>query len=163
MLCERCKKNEAVYNITKIVYNKKVDLHICEQCARELGETSSPLSFQNIISELMGYTNKPHKVEKHYDPRCSNCGTYYSEFKTEGLLGCSECYHSFGDLLDPVLKRVQGSVKHVGKIPRSRGKARTDRNSFDGLQIRLQKALENEEYEVAAKIRDEIKKMQNFI
>jgi len=163
MLCERCKKNEAVYNITKIIYNKKVDLHICEQCARELGEISSPLSFQNIISELMGYTNKPHEVEKHYDLRCSNCGTYYSEFKTGGLLGCSECYHSFGGSLDPVLKKVQGSVKHVGKIPRSRGNTRTDRNWFDGLQIRLQKALENEEYEVAAKIRDEIKIMQNSI
>ena len=163
MLCERCKNNEAVYNITKIVYNKKVDLHICEQCARELGEISSPLSFQNIISELMGYTNKPQEVKKHYDLRCSNCGTYYSEFKEGGLLGCSECYHSFGDSLDPVLKRVQGSVKHVGKIPRSRGKARIDESWFDGLQIRLQKAVEKEEYEVAAKIRDEIKKMQNSI
>jgi protein arginine kinase activator len=163
MLCERCKKNEAVYHISKIVYNKKVDLHICEQCAIELEEISSPLSFQNIISELMGYTNKPHETEKHYDLRCSNCGTYYSEFKTGGLLGCSECYHSFVDSLNPVLKRIQGSVKHVGKIPRSRGKARTDTSWFDGLQIRLQNAIENEEYEAAAKIRDEIKKMQNFI
>ncbi len=163
MLCERCKNNEAVYNITKIVSNKKVDLYICEQCARELGEISSPLSFQNIISELMGYTNKPHEAKKHYDLRCSNCGTYYSEFKAGGLLGCSECYQSFGDLLDPVLKRVQGSGKHVGKIPRSRGKARINGCWVDGLQIRLQKAVENEEYEVAAELRDEIKKMQNSI
>ncbi|MBP1744679.1 MAG: putative UvrB/UvrC domain protein [Firmicutes bacterium] len=163
MLCDKCKKNDATYRITKIIYNKKVDLHLCEQCAREMGEVSQTFPIQNIISELMGYLTQPHEIEKQHEPRCSNCGTYYSEFKKGGLLGCSECYSSFGDALNPVLKRVQGSVKHVGKTPRSRRKARTNINELDGLQIMLQKAIENEEYEEAAKIRDEIKKMQNSI
>lgn len=161
MLCERCKKNDATYRITKIVNNKKVDLHLCEQCARELGEVSSPLSFQNIISELMGFASQPYETGKHYEPRCGNCGTYYSEFEKGGLLGCSECYHSFSGEIIPVLKRVQGSTRHVGKIPSSRNKARLNKNELGGLRIMLQKAIENEEYEKAAKIRDEISKMQN--
>jgi protein arginine kinase activator len=111
----------------------------------------------------MGYISQTHEIEKHYEPRCSNCGTYYSEFKKGGFLGCSECYTSFKDELDPVLKRVQGSVRHAGKVPGSRMKARTNRNDMDGLRIMLQRAIENEEYEDAAKIRDEIKKMQNSI
>ncbi len=163
MLCERCKKNDASYHITKIINNKKVDLHLCEQCARELGEIGSPFSFQNILSELMGYISQPYELEKHYEPRCSNCGTHFSEFKNGGLLGCSECYRIFNDELNPVLKRVQGSMKHVGKIPKSRGKARAVSNDINGLQIMLQKAIENEEFEEAAKIRDEIKKLQNSV
>lgn len=163
MLCERCKKNDATYHVTKIIYNKKADLHLCEQCAREMQEISAAFPIQNILSELMGYISQTHEIEKHYEPRCSNCGTYYSEFKKAGLLGCSECYSSFKDELSPVLKRVQGNVKHAGKIPRSRGKARTKKIDMNGLRIMLQKAIENEEYEDAAKIRDEIKKMQNSL
>jgi protein arginine kinase activator len=162
MLCERCKKNDASYHMTKIVQNKKVEIHLCEQCAREMGETSSPLSFQNIISELMGYISQPYEMEKHYEPRCGNCGTYFSEFKKGGLLGCSECYRSFSEELNPVLRKVQGSIKHVGKVPKSRGKTQSDKGEINGLQIMLQRAIENEEYEEAAKIRDEIKKLQNF-
>jgi len=101
-------------------------------------------------------------MEKHYEPRCGNCGTYFSEFKKGGLLGCSECYRSFSDELNPVLKRVQGSLKHVGKVPGSRGKSQAGKSDINGLQIMLQKAVENEEYEEAAKIRDKIKKLQNY-
>lgn len=160
MLCERCKKNHATYHVTKIINNKKTDLHLCEQCAREMKETSSAFPIQNILSELMGYISQNQEIEKQYETRCSNCGTYYSEFKKGGLLGCSECYSSFGDELGPVLRRVQGNVKHVGKIPGSR-KTRIDRNEMDGLRIMLQKAIENEEYEDAARIRDKIKEIQN--
>ena len=162
MLCERCKKNEASYHITKIVNHKKIDLNLCGQCAKDIGVISSPLSFQNIISEMMGYISQPIEIEKHYEPRCRNCGTYYSEFKKEGLLGCSECYKSFKDEIDPVIKRVQGSLKHTGKIPASRVKSMPDKNEVDGLKVMLQKAIENEEYENAAKIRDKINRMQNY-
>ncbi|MHC1720097.1 MAG: UvrB/UvrC motif-containing protein [Clostridiaceae bacterium] len=163
MLCERCKKYEATYHITKIVDSYKQDIHLCEKCAKEFGEISSPFSFQNIISDMMGYITQTSEIEKLYDPRCGNCGTYFSEFKKKGYLGCSECYRSFEEVIDPIIRKVQGNIKHSGKIPGEKIKIDTRNGELEKLQAMLQKAVEDEEYEKAAVIRDQIKGLQNCV
>jgi len=171
MLCERCKKNEATYHITKIIDNNKQELNLCEKCAKDSGEFSfigkldinSPLTFQNIISGIMEYINQPSEIEKTYEIKCNNCGTSYSEFKKKGYLGCSECYINFESNINPVIKRVQGNIKHIGKIPKRQGKDIINKNEVNNLKNMLQTAIENEEYEKAAEIRDKIKKIQNVV
>jgi protein arginine kinase activator len=168
MLCERCKKNDASVHFTQIINGKKQELNICESCAKEIdglemaGDMGfgSSFSFQNILSGIMDYMSPNQQASKTQVLACKNCGTTYNEFKRYGLLGCSECYKIFGPALTPVIKRVQGNLEHVGKIPKKLGKEIMEKRRLSKLKEELQKAIANEEYEKAAQIRDTIKSLQ---
>ncbi len=169
MLCENCKKNEASVHFTQIINGKKQELNICESCAKEVqgfdmpGDMGfgSPFSFQNILSGIMDYMSPSQQIGKAQVVACKNCGITYNEFKKYGLLGCSECYKSFSPTIEPVIKRVQGNLEHVGKIPKNLGKEIMKKRRLSKLKEDLQKAIANEEYEKAAQIRDTIKSFQS--
>lgn len=168
MLCEVCKKNDATIHITKIVNGAKYEFNVCEKCAKEKVDLNfseqldfpSSSTFQNILSGIMDYIASSNQPQKTYDTSCKNCGTTYSEFKEKGLVGCSQCYESFKTILEPVIKRVQGSIKHIGKIPRKAGKNIIEQRRLLELKEDLHKAITAEEYERAAEIRDIIRKLQ---
>ncbi len=88
---------------------------------------------------------------------CNNCGMSYEEFLKSGKMGCSVCYDIYGARLEPVLKRLHGSVSHLGKVP-SRHKDDVN-NEREVLKLKelLEKAVKDEEYEKAAEYRDRIK------
>lgn len=169
MLCDNCHENEANVHYTQIINGEKQEMNLCESCAKKLqgfnmGEDigfGSPFSFQNILSGIMEYMNPSQQFVKVQELKCKNCGTTYEDFKRDGLLGCSECYESFRANLNPVIKRVQGNVEHVGKIPRKMGKDIIGKRKLSKLKEDLQKAIANEEYEKAAQIRDMIKSLQS--
>lgn len=169
MLCEKCKKNEASVHFTQIINGKKQELNICESCANEFNGLEMPgdmgfgssFSFQNILSGIMDYMSPSQHISKAQVLTCKNCGTTYSDFKRYGLLGCSQCYESFSPAITPVIKRVQGNLEHVGKIPKKLGKEIMEKRRLSKLKEELQKAIANEEYEKAAQIRDSIKSLQN--
>lgn len=168
MLCDICHKNAANVHITRIVNGEKKEMHVCENCAKEVDgfsingdvEFISPFSFQNILSGLMDYMGTVHSDAKSIELTCGNCGTTYREFKESGLLGCSECYKNFSSMVEPVIRRVQGNVKHSGKIPKKSGEKLIKQRKVKALKEELKKAVDGEEYEKAAKLRDEIKKFQ---
>ena len=161
MLCERCKKNEAMIHVVKIINGKKSEAMLCEKCARELSDiplkknvdNKGNISFENMMNEFLGAVDKVNKVEVV----CKNCGLTYSEFKKNGKLGCSECYDSFKDSLIPSIKRIQGYTAHVGKMPLREESKVIKTKKVKKLKEELQKAIVKEEYEKAAIIRDEIK------
>ena len=157
MICENCGKNEANVHLTQIINGEKQELNICENCAREIQGFQSPFSFQNILSGIMEYMSPTVQTVKSYEVICKNCGASYNDFKRTGLLGCSDCYKSFYPNIDTVVKRVQGNTKHAGKIPHKQGKDIIERRKLYKLKEELQKAIANEEFEKAAKLRDEIK------
>jgi protein arginine kinase activator len=168
MLCDNCKKNEANVHITRISNGVKQEMNLCEKCAKEMGgfgisgevDFSSPFTFQNILGGIIDYINQPSESEIAYEPVCKNCGMTYSEFRNTGLLGCSECYKNFSSTLMPVVKRVQGNVEHVGKIPQKLGKGLIEKKKLIDLKEQLQAAILKEEYEKAAELRDKIKEIQ---
>lgn len=160
MLCENCKKNEATVHLTKIINGNKQELKICEKCAKDLEAFDTTFSFQNILSGIMDYMSPAPQINKNNGLVCSNCGASYYDFKKYGLLGCSECYKSFSPTINSVIKRVQGNVEHVGKIPKKLGKDIMEKRRISKLKEELQKAIANEEYEKAAEIRDNIKSLQ---
>jgi len=168
MICEVCKQNDATIHIAKIINGVKYEFNVCEKCAKERTDLNfseevfpSTFTFQNILSGIMDYIGSSNQPQKILDTSCDNCGTTYSEFKKKGLVGCSKCYESFKSTLDPVIKRVQGSNEHVGKIPRKAGKNIIEKRRLVELKGDLQKAINAEEYEKAAEIRDIIRKLQN--
>jgi len=169
MLCEMCKKNDAVFYVTKIVNGNKQEIKLCEHCAKKFDGFNfvsemgiiSPFSFQNILSGLMDYIGESHKNSTDTDVSCKKCGMTLREFKEKGLLGCSECYENFSSTVYPVINRVQGKIEHVGKIPKKCGKDIIEKKRMDTLKQELQKSIALEEYEKAAEIRDKIRKINN--
>lgn len=168
MKCERCGKNEANVHITKIVNGIKQDMDICDKCVVESGELNFSgtmvmpvdLTFQNVLSGIMDYINQPIQSTLKEEYVCPTCGTTYDDFKNSGLLGCSECYKYFTLSIIPVIKRVQGNLENIGKVPKRSGKGLIEKKKLQHLKEELQRFIEVEEYERAAEIRDSIREIQ---
>ncbi|MFC7678185.1 UvrB/UvrC motif-containing protein [Paenibacillus sp. GCM10028914] len=168
MVCQECGKRPATLHFTKIVNGEKTEFHFCESCAREKGElipgTSNGFSIHSLLSGLLDLdpTGKGQSQGSRNPqaPRCEECGMTYSQFSKLGRFGCSSCYKYFSERLDPLFKRVHGNTTHVGKIPkRSGGKIQVKRK-IDELKKELQQRILQEEFEVAAEIRDQIRELE---
>lgn len=171
MVCQECGKRPATLHFTKIVSGEKTEFHFCESCAREKGEiipgTSNGFSIHSLLSGLLDLdpTGKGQGSDSRGQqaPRCEECGMTYSQFSKLGRFGCSSCYKFFSDRLDPLFKRVHGNTTHVGKIPkRSGGKIQVKRR-IDELKKELHYRILQEEFELAAEIRDQIRELEKSI
>lgn len=161
MLCEICGKNEATVEFTEIVDDEVTQLHLCESCAREKGiEMEQHFSIADLLAGLtdLGLELEPKEVSV----KCPNCGMSYDDFRKIGRLGCGECYKAFKRNLLPLLKRIHGSTRHVGKatVKLEKAAGTEKRSQLQELRQKLQRAIELEEYEEAAKIRDKIRELE---
>lgn len=172
MLCERCGERPAVVHITEVINNKKREMHLCQVCAQEVkpqGFTFSPQGFAfspqlNLHNFLSGLLDFNVEAEMPGDAglvdRCEHCGLLEEKFIKSGLLGCSHCYESFGNRLRPLLRRIHGTDRHAGKVPkRTGGKARLDMEIRE-LKSKLREAVAREEFERAAELRDKIRNLE---
>ena len=166
MLCQQCHKRPANVHLTKIVNGDKVEMLLCDQCARE----KSQLGFGgfgpslNINDFLSGFIGLSH-IDTHEEcvPReacCEVCGMSFENFSKTGKMGCSNCYVKYGERLKPVLKRLHGNYEHTGKAPESISKILDVSREIERLKELLGKAIQDEEYEKAAEIRDRIKAVE---
>lgn len=190
MLCQNCGENEANVKYTQIVNGEKKEMILCEDCARKMGignfKMNIPINFSNFLGDFFDDYKSEQLLPsfvKEKNNECNNCGELYKEFIKTGLLGCEECYDVFQNRLDPILKNLQGNVKHVGRRPlnieekienkevnkdvkvesnkeEKQTKENKKENELMKLQKDLNKAIEEERYEDAAVIRDEIKKLE---
>lgn len=163
MLCQRCGEKEATVHLTKIINGEKTEIYLCEDCAKETGHldfSNNPFSIQNLLADILN-PNLDSIPSNQKDIKCDNCGMSYKEFTEKGLFGCSECYDQFSDKIDRLAKRIHGSDKHIGKVPLRRGgKLRTEKR-IDDLREEMQKAVNKENFEKAAKLRDEIHELED--
>ena len=159
MVCDVCGKNQATVHLTEIIDDQMTELHLCEECARQ---KSTQMESQFGLSDLLGGLTEPGKKEtEKIEVKCSNCGLTFEDFKKMGRLGCSECYISFKKYLEPLLKRIHGSIQHVGKSPvKSTAKVSKKKIDLQEVRLRLQKAVEAEDFEEAARLRDQIKEVE---
>lgn len=95
--------------------------------------------------------------------RCPNCGIAFSDFQRSGLLGCSYCYEHFQSSLVPTIKRVQGGLVHVGKVPKNASEEILSKRKIDKLRIKLKELVAEELFEDAALVRDEIGTLQKSL
>ena len=160
MLCDLCNKNPATVHLTEIIDDQMKELHLCEDCARE---KSAQMEQQFGLSDLLaGLTEfeKPAKEVETEKVKCGACGLSYADFKKIGRLGCSECYVSFKKYLGPLLKRIHGSNYHAGKSPTKIARVVKKGIDVGELRFKLQKAIEMEAFEEAARIRDQIRDLE---
>ena len=164
MLCDVCHKIEASVHLTEIINDKVMKLNLCEECAMK---KSSDMEEHFGLGELLaGLTEFGESVKAPtrgtVKIKCPNCGLTYSDFKRRGRLGCSECYNAFQSKLTPLLKRLHGSEHHVGKVPiKVPDDIKTEAVSkLQELRLKLKKAIAIEEFEEAAKLRDQIRDLE---
>jgi len=144
--------------MTEIVGEEKKEIHLCDQCAQEQGLTiKGQVSLADFLAGLIKapVTQEMARLAKL---QCPVCGINYVEFQSKGRFGCARDYDVFDKLIEPLLEKIHGATEHVGKAPPLGG---------DGVQARLvtlrrklKSAVDEEKYEEAAGIRDEIRRIE---
>lgn len=167
MECERCHQRPATVYLTEIINNQKRTMRLCEQCAREVqAESLGFLPQMNLHSFLASLLHSEFAAPAFGQAvvpspaKCSVCGIVESQFAKQGLLGCANCYNNFGDRLEPVLRRIHGTTRHTGKVPRRTGGKVRVTSQIERLKAKLREAISREEFELAAQLRDKIRELE---
>jgi protein arginine kinase activator len=159
MLCDVCRELDASVHLTKVVQGEVTLVHLCAKCAAERGiETTVTTPPKNVLGEFLHAVQQEATAEKTEVTRCSFCGMTLKDFRATGRLGCAHCYSTFEPSLRELLRRVHGSAQHVGRKYMPPAPELLERVVTIGeLRDRLRRAIANEEFELAASIRDKIK------
>jgi len=157
MLCCVCKEKEATVHLTQIAGDKMQKLDLCEGCAKTKG-VNDPTGFS--LADLLLGLGASQEIEQAgggAELKCPRCGFTQADFKKAGRLGCPDCYKTFADVLEGLLKTMHKGTRHVGKVPESLRQSRDLTDRLKLLQKKLTKAIEAEDFEGAAALRDQIK------
>jgi protein arginine kinase activator len=162
MKCQLCGQHPASVQYTELSGNAAVEYHICQSCAQSKGLFKSSTGEFSLKSGefLAGMAGSGEEGGSEPDVNCTSCGKTYAEFRETGRLGCGECYEAFGALLRPILRRVHGSTSHVGKAPAERAGERRPAVELVRLRDELRRALEREDFERCAELRDLIRQTE---
>lgn len=170
MKCEKCGLNDATTHLKQIVNGNMKELHLCEECAAELGYDSifniNPFGMMGVnIGSFLGslFSQSVPGLNEAAGKRCSFCGATFDEIAQSAKTGCANCYTEFYDELFPSIQRIHGKTRHVGKIPGRAGEELQLRRELDTLKKQLNEAVEAQEYEKAAELRDKIKEMEKKV
>jgi len=180
MLCEICHQNQATIHIQEIINGEKKVLHICAGCAAKKSAEDPMLQGFNVaemlynLSGQLGFpglnagepANANAAAGSEAELTCPECGWQSADFRRTGRMGCPECYHVFGKVLQAALKNMHRGTMHVGKTPAGKEGA-NDLTKKTVELMNLQKELEDlvrqEEYEKAAVVRDKINLLKKEI
>lgn len=192
MICQNCGKNEANVKYTQIINGVKKQMSLCNNCAEELGLENigfdMPIDFSSFLGDMFEdeHTSFIPDLINLKSLTCDKCNMTYDDFTEVGKFGCEDCYESFENKIEQLIKSIQGSNRHVGRLDkktiesnksninkkesnietekRSIDKVQKNENDIESkiekLQKKLKKEIKEERYEDAAKTRDEIKKLQ---
>jgi protein arginine kinase activator len=159
MLCCICKERNATVHYTKIDGDKVQKVDLCEECSKTKG-VNDPVGFE--LADLLlglGASKELEQAAGGSELKCPRCGFTQADFKKAGRLGCSECYKTFAEGLEGLLKTMHKGTRHIGKVPEALRQTRELSDRLKQLQKKLTKAVEEENFEQAASLRDEIKQM----
>lgn len=157
MLCCVCKQKEAKVHLTQIADDKVQKVDLCEDCAKEKG-VNDPTGFSlaDLLLGLGGSPESPASADST-ELSCPRCGFTLADHKKTGRLGCSDCYTTFAAGLGGMLKSMHKGVRHIGKAPTALRRTREVSDRLATLNREMEKAIKEEKFEIAAKLRDEIK------
>lgn len=168
-LCQMCKKRHAVLHVAQLSNNKYISIDLCEQCAEKKGMAiSSSVAFsakQSLTEIFQGLLNKEEKQDASTPlsankKTCPGCQRTYEDFRESGRLGCAQCYAAFSPQLAQLISKMHRSKQHRGKVPELSSERFQTQRSLVDFKERLRRAVGNEEFEEAARLRDHIRDLE---
>ena len=163
MKCECCHEEEATIHLTQVIDGQVKKLNLCQTCALENGiDLNSPISITDVLLGMGAQSNPAKRGEDSpFDLTCSRCHLTRSEFKQRARLGCPQCYDAFMGELNALIKAMHpGGQQHIGKIPARQGVAARITAQIAALKKDIEVAIVKEQYEEAARLRDEIRSIR---
>lgn len=165
MLCQNCNQNEATMYWKQTINGQTKEMHLCPACAQKLGQ-----NFQNPFGAWFDdpFFTQPSLFAAPFGQisqlgggrRCPTCGMTESELQRTGRVGCADCYQTFENILMPYIRKLQGTTAHVGSAPNTQSHTQPVENQTEALKSKLDAAIRQENYEEAARLRDEIRRLE---
>ena len=177
MVCDNCGKREATVKYSENINGRRRELNLCHECSEKLGINKMSFNMPIGISDFFGgffedlaSDEFSPLLEQTKTLKCNNCGFTFDDIIRTGKFGCGECYDTFETRIAPLMREIQGSNKHEGRLGKSNNKnintevtekinkKKEENDEVQNLKEELKKAIKEERYEDAAKLRDEIAK-----
>jgi protein arginine kinase activator len=162
VVCDNCGSGDAVVHLTQIVNDEMTTSHLCEKCAAEKGLDTTPEPANFPLTDFLAQMGEePAGETVDTAAQCSFCGLTFKDFRETGRLGCPHCYATFEDHLRSLLRRIHGGTAHVGKVylPPDPSISEMEKR-LEGLRRKLVRAVDNEDFERAAELRDQIRTLE---
>ena len=169
MLCQICGQHPATTHIKTIVNGKLMEYHLCTDCAKQKGYgnifSNWGMDFSNLLGGFLG-----NSLDNSQVTRCPTCGASFEEITQSGKIGCADCYKTFRSQLLPVIQRIHGTTHHKGKVPGGSALRITGgehqimpvkESPLEEKKRLLKQAIEQQDFEQAAVLRDQIKEMEH--
>lgn len=161
MECENCGNDPAVVHWTQIENDEMKTSHLCEACAAQKGLASTPEPASEPLADFLAQLGKGVPEESATAESCPSCGLELSELRQAGRLGCAACYGHFERQLRGLLRRLHGGTQHVGKVVLPPDPEEADVTArVKSLRRSLERAVEAEDFEHAAVLRDQIRRLE---
>jgi len=166
MMCDDCGLRPASIRLTTIKGGEKQEKNLCSSCMEKLKTNMPELDITNLAGLLSGFFQgaKKAKAEENVpDITCLRCGMTYESFRKTGLMGCADCYTHFREPLEKLILSIHGTTQHTGRVPGGIAKRVSLQASIDQLKGKLVEAIAAEEYEEAARLRDQIRLLKQSL
>lgn len=161
MLCNICKQNVATVHLTDLVEGKAKKVDLCEACSKAKGvDDPTGFALADMLLGLGAAQEMEQATSNEPELACPQCGFTQADFKKAGRLGCAHCYSTFYDGIEGLLKSMHKGTRHMGKVPQALKQNLEFSEKLKSLQKKLEKAVDTEDFEQAAVLRDEIKHMR---
>lgn len=158
--CEECGVNEACYTISVMMGGQVTQKHLCADCMARMNMSIATGNVKHLLSAIMSAITgavEEAAQEASEDVVCERCQTTLSQFTKSGRLGCPACYRAFREQLTPMLQQIHGRVEHAGRKPLDTEEAQRSRSRHEELQRQMEMAVAQEEFELAAVLRDQLR------
>ena len=156
MLCQNCKRNDAGVHLKRIVGGESAEFHLCSVCAAALGVRDAVTGF-SPFGEIPGSLAGQGNIRASRVLRCETCGFSFEDIARTGLPGCPDCYRVFNARLRPTIGKIHGRAVFRGNAPEKYEDIKKNHREISELRAQLEKAVEAEDYEEAAFLRDKIR------
>ncbi|MBQ9308378.1 MAG: UvrB/UvrC motif-containing protein [Clostridia bacterium] len=170
MICEECNTREATCQVNVIIGEERITRHLCNDCMQRMHGTMGAALFTSKISDMLSSilsaittetgAEEKEKKEEGPDKFCPVCGASLHAFRKSGRLGCPACYQAFREELTPMLQKIHGRVQHAGRCPLEGEAEQQVRTRKEELSRQMEEAVREEDFERAARIRDEIRELK---
>lgn len=160
MICELCGKNQATTHIKSMVNGKYAEMWLCPHCAKSKGWgnifSQTATDFSSFLGSFFG-DGLPSRTSAS---RCKTCGSSFADIARSGKVGCADCYINFYDELLPSIQKIHGNIHHSGKVSVNAGANIKLAREIEKSRQELATAVKEQNFELAAKLRDKIKELE---